>query len=60
METKIDFRKAIEFLRNNPSQCAKMGSMSRQLVENRFRTENMINQIISAAHYARKVRKKHI
>ena len=57
METKIDFRKAIEF---NPSQCAKMGSMSRQLVENRFRTENMINQIISAAHYARKVRKKHI
>lgn len=53
-----DFRKAIEFLFNNPSICAKMGLMGKQLIESHFTTENMVNQIICAAKYAKNVKSK--
>lgn len=48
-----DFKNAIEFLYNNPSICANMGLMGKQLVESSFTTVNMVNQIICAAKYAK-------
>lgn len=52
------FMDALEFLRNDPDRCAKMGLASRQLVETRFTTDNMVRQIISAARYAINTRNK--
>lgn len=51
-----DFRKALEYLLNNPVKCSKMGVASKQLVESRFTTTNMVQQIIRAAHFAKKAR----
>ena len=51
-----DFRKALEFLYHDPIRCAKMGLMGRQLVESRYTTSNMVEQIIRAAQYAKSVR----
>ena len=55
-----DFRKALEQLQSNPGLCEKMGSESRRLVKSRFTTENMVNQIVSAAQYAKKARNERI
>ena len=48
-----DFREALEELRNDPVRCAAMGSASRQLVERRWNTGNMVCQIVRAAEYLR-------
>ena len=48
-----DFREALEELRNDPVRCAAMGSASRQMVERRWNTGNMVCQIVRAAEYLR-------
>ena len=50
------FRESLEFLQSNPYECARMGAMSRELIRNKFNTENMVEQIIHAAQYAKKAR----
>lgn len=54
-----DFRKALEFLCNNPEKCSKMGSRGRTLLEMRFNTNNMVRQIILAVQYAKNKRSTH-
>lgn len=51
-----NFMDVLEFLRNDQVQCNKMGMASRQLIETQFTTDNMVRQIISAAHFAIKTR----
>ncbi len=50
------FRKALEFLRSKPSECIRMGSMGRRFVESHFTTNNMVEQIIRAARFAKDAR----
>jgi glycosyltransferase involved in cell wall biosynthesis len=49
-----DFRTTIEFLQNDIKHSAEMGKAGRQLVENQFTTDNMVNQILKAARYAKR------
>ena len=51
-----DFRRAIEFLENNPCECARMGVKAQALVRNHFTTERMATQIVQAAVFARNTR----
>lgn len=51
-----DFITALEFLKNNPEDCAKMGATGKMVVENRFTMANMAEQILRAARYARERR----
>lgn len=51
-----DFFVVIEFLRSNPRLCSKMGRVASQLIENRFSTENMVEQIKKAAYFANKAK----
>jgi glycosyltransferase involved in cell wall biosynthesis len=48
-----DFRNALEFLLNNQSLCTKMGLMSRQIIESRFKTNDLVEQIVNTAYFAR-------
>lgn len=53
-----DFQLAIEKLQNSPELTFKMGKLSRELIETRYTTANMVNQIFSAASFAQKARNK--
>jgi glycosyltransferase involved in cell wall biosynthesis len=50
--TVDDFREAIEFLIAHPEVAEEMGRKGRALIENRFNTQNMVDQILKAATYA--------
>jgi glycosyltransferase involved in cell wall biosynthesis len=50
------FCEAIGYIADHPDVCFEMGRNSRRLVETRFTTRNMVQQIIHAAHYAKTAR----
>jgi glycosyltransferase involved in cell wall biosynthesis len=50
------FSEALEFLVDHPDKYAEMSTNSRQLVTTCFTTDNMVQQIIRAAHYAKNVK----
>jgi glycosyltransferase involved in cell wall biosynthesis len=53
-----DFHLALETLRMDPYCAAEMGRMSRKLVKDHFTTDNMVEQIKRAAHFAKNQRVK--
>ena len=48
-----DFHEAVIFLQENQRECSNMGINGRKLIENRFTTQNMVNNIIDAAYYTK-------
>lgn len=53
-----DFKRALIWLQENPQKCSDMGLNGRKLLINHYTTQNMVKNIIDAAHYTQKLRAK--
>ncbi len=51
-----EFNNALDVLYKNPDLKMQMGNKGKQLITNCFTTDNMIQQIIHAAQFAKKAR----
>ena len=56
-DSSIEFKKAIEYFYKNPKQFNQMSKNCKLLIEKKYNTKNMVNQILLASQYT--LKKKH-